>query len=173
MCPANTCGIFLFTLPVRAATSCGDYSHNFYSRHPYGRRPPAAIIRTLFLFTPPTRAATTKNKNKVLRRREKYLPWASQFLFTPPMRAATLHLCGSQFPTISIHATRTGSDERKDMPVSRRRVFLRSEHLRSAQDPIRLYRNNVINAVQYVLLYASCTGRQLCLQLRNKKASPF
>ena len=110
MCPANTCGIFLFTLPVRAATSCGDYSHNFYSRHPYGRLPPAAIIRTLFLFTPPTRAATTKNKNEVLRRREKYLPWASQFLFTPPMRAATLHLCGSQFPTISIHATRTGSD---------------------------------------------------------------
>ena len=77
------------------------------------------------------------------------------------VRAAYLDGLGKNF-LISIHATRTGSDERKDMPVSRRQVFLRSEHLRPAQDPIRLYRNNVINAVQYVLLYASCTGRQLC-----------
>ena len=62
--------------------------------------------------------------------------------------------------------------KRKDPPVSRRQVFLRSEHLRSAQDPIRLYRSNVINAVQYVLLYASRTGRQLCFAATQQKVSP-
>lgn len=62
--------------------------------------------------------------------------------------------------------------KRKDPPVSRRQVFLRSEHLRSAQDPIRLYRSNVINAVQYVLLYASRMGRQLCFAATQQKVSP-
>ena len=62
--------------------------------------------------------------------------------------------------------------KRKDPPVSRRQVFLRSEHLRSAQDPIRLYRSNAINAVQYVLLYASRTGRQLCFAATQQKVSP-
>lgn len=62
--------------------------------------------------------------------------------------------------------------KKKDPPVSRRQVFLRSEHLRSARDPIRLYRSNVINAVQYVLLYASRTGRQLCFAATQQKVSP-
>lgn len=52
--------------------------------------------------------------------------------------------------------------KRKDPPVSRRQVFLRSEHLRSALDPIRLYRSSVTNAVWHILLYAGRTGRQLC-----------
>ena len=96
------------------------------------------------------------------------------FLFTPPLRAATtatqkLQAAGG----VSIHATRAGSDERKDTPVSCRQVFLCSEHLRSAQDPICLYRSNAVNAVQYVLLYASCTGRQLCFAATQQKSLTF
>ena len=59
--------------------------------------------------------------------------------------------------------------KRKDPPVSRRQVFLRSEHLKSALDSIRLYRSNAVNAVQYVLLYASRTGRQLCFAATQQK----
>ena len=63
--------------------------------------------------------------------------------------------------------------KRKDPPVSRRQVFLRSEHLRSAQDPIRLYRSSVINAVWHILLYAGRTGRQLCFAAtQQKEVSP-
>ena len=59
--------------------------------------------------------------------------------------------------------------KRKDPPVSSRRVFLRSEPFRSAQDPIRRHRSNAINAVQYVLLYAGRTGRQLCFAATQQK----
>mgnify|MGYP004427265429 FL=1 len=59
--------------------------------------------------------------------------------------------------------------KRKDPPVSRRQVFLRSEHLKSALDSIRLYRSNAVNAVQYVLLYASRTGCQLCFAATQQK----
>lgn len=63
--------------------------------------------------------------------------------------------------------------KRKDPPVSRRQVFLRSEHLKSALDSIRLYRSNAVNAVQYVLLYASRTGCQLCFAAtQQKEVSP-
>lgn len=63
--------------------------------------------------------------------------------------------------------------KRKDPPVSRRQVFLRSEHLRSALDPIRLYRSSVINAVWHILLYAGRTGRQLCFAAtQQKRVSP-
>ena len=63
--------------------------------------------------------------------------------------------------------------KRKDPPVSRRQVFLRSEHFRSALDPIRLYRSNVINAVWHILLYAGRTGRQLCFAAtQQKEVSP-
>lgn len=63
--------------------------------------------------------------------------------------------------------------KRKDPPVSRRQVFLRSEHLKSALDPIRLYRSSVINAVWHILLYAGRTGRQLCFAAtQQKEVSP-
>ena len=140
---------FLFTLPVRAATTL---------KEPH-------IHLVIFLFTPPAQVATPDEVNLL---RE------CIFLFTPPLRAATtatqkLQAAGG----VSIHATRAGSDERKDMPVSRRQVFLCSEHLRSAQDPICLYRSNAVNAVQYVLLYASCTGRQLCFAATQQKSLTF
>ena len=39
----------------------------------------------------------------------------------------------------------------------------------SAQDPIRLYRSSVINAVWHILLYAGRTGRQLCFAATQQK----
>lgn len=43
----------------------------------------------------------------------------------------------------------------------------------SAQDPIRLYRSSVINAVWPILLYAGRTGRQLCFAAtQQKEVSP-
>lgn len=59
--------------------------------------------------------------------------------------------------------------KRKDPPVSRRQVFLRSEHFRSALDPIRLHRSSVTNAVWYILLYAGRTRRQLCFAATQQK----